>query len=245
MIASIIVININYCLLKKWCCTDGKRQEMPPLIDRIISNFSSLIRDLDSKTVFPDLLKLNLVTEQEVKKERSKQLNKQNRFILIKLINNCGELDKKIKRILYKQPRIHQILRGPRWPKRVSRYRLASNRKHVEKEPKKPHKLFDDFLEIGVFDICNLTERGKKMAECFMNKVLTSVEKESYDLLLHILKKEMCNISHDYQTIVDALEKTTDQSVPEKSVCITLKSGKLYKSNEDNTPRTGIYQILI
>jgi disulfide oxidoreductase YuzD len=50
------------------------------------------------------------------------------------------------------------------------------------------------------------------MAECFMNKVLTSVEKESYDLLLHILKKEMCNISHDYQTIVDALEKTTDQS---------------------------------
>ena len=72
--------------------------------------------------------------------------------------------------------------------------------------------MFDDFLEIGVFDICNLTEGGKKMAECFMNKVLTSVEKESYDLLLHILKKEMCNISHDYQTIVDALEKTTDQS---------------------------------
>ena len=33
--------------------------------------------------------------------------------------------------------------------------------------------------------------------------------------------------------------------VPEKSVCITLKSGKLYKSNEDNTPRTGIYHILI
>jgi hypothetical protein len=86
--------------------------------------------------------------------------------------------------------------------KLLSRYRLASNRKHVEKEPKKPHKLFDDFLEIGVFDICNLTERGKKMAECFMNKILTSVEKESYDLLLHILKKEMCNISHDYQTIV-------------------------------------------
>ena len=114
-------------MLKKWCCTDGKRQEIPPLIDRIISNFSSLIRDLDSKTVFPDLLKLNLVTEQEVKKERSKQLNKQNRFILIKLINNCGELDKKIKRILYKQPRIHQILRGPRWPKRGKFYFVCRN----------------------------------------------------------------------------------------------------------------------
>ena len=33
--------------------------------------------------------------------------------------------------------------------------------------------------------------------------------------------------------------------VPEKSVCINLKSGKLYKSNEDNTHRTGIYHILI
>jgi hypothetical protein len=68
-------------------------KEMPPLRDRIISNFSSLISDLDSETVFRDLLKLNLVTEQEVQKDG----NKQNRFILIKLIDNCGELDKKIK----------------------------------------------------------------------------------------------------------------------------------------------------
>jgi hypothetical protein len=33
--------------------------------------------------------------------------------------------------------------------------------------------------------------------------------------------------------------------VPQISVCITLKSVKLYESNEDNTPRTGIYHILI
>ena len=45
-----------------------------------------------------------------------------------------------------------------------------------------------------------------------MDKVLTSAEKGSYDLLLPILKKEMCNISLDYQTIVDALEKTPNQS---------------------------------
>jgi hypothetical protein len=50
-----------------------------------------------------------------------------------------------------------------------------------------------------------------KMAECFMDKVLTSVEKGSYDLLLHILKTEMCNVPHVYQRIVVALEKTPDQ----------------------------------
>jgi len=98
------------------------------------------------------------------------------------------------------------------------RHRLATNRKLIEKELKKPHKLFDDFLENGVFDIddhevlCDLTGGRKKIAECFMDKVLTSVEKGSYDLLLHILKKEMCNIPHVYQKIVDALEKTPDQS---------------------------------
>ena len=95
------------------------------------------------------------------------------------------------------------------------RHRLATNRKLVEKELKKPHKLFDDFLKKFVFDIddheelCNLTGGRKKMAECFMNKVLTSVEKGSYDLLLHILKTEMNNV---YQRIVVALDKTSDQS---------------------------------
>ena len=104
---------------------------MPPLRDRIISNFSSLIRDLDSKTVFPDLLKLNLVTEHEVQKERNNQPNKQNRFILIKLIENCGELDKKIESILYKKTSIHQILQEPilarRWPKRGKFYFVRKN----------------------------------------------------------------------------------------------------------------------
>ena len=101
---------------------------MPPLRDRIISNFSSLIRDLDSKTVFPDLLKLHLVTEQEVQKERK---YKPNRFILIKLIDNCGKLDTQIQRILYKQERIHQILQGSilarRWPKRGKFYFVRKN----------------------------------------------------------------------------------------------------------------------
>ena len=92
------------------------------------------------------------------------------------------------------------------------RHRPPTNRKLVEKEPKKPQHLFDDFLEIGVFDICNLTGRRKKMAEWFMDKVLTSVEKGSYDLLLHILKTEMCNVPHVYQRIVEELEKTPDQS---------------------------------
>ena len=50
------------------------------------------------------------------------------------------------------------------------------------------------------------------MAKCFMDKVLASVEKGSYDLLLHILKTEMCNVPHVYQRIVVALEKTPDQS---------------------------------
>ena len=50
------------------------------------------------------------------------------------------------------------------------------------------------------------------MAECFMNKVLTSVEKGSYDLLLHVLKTEMCNVPHVYQRIVAALEKRPDKS---------------------------------
>ena len=50
------------------------------------------------------------------------------------------------------------------------RHRLATNRKLVEKELKKPQKLFDDFLENGVFDtydheeLCNLTGGRKKMA---------------------------------------------------------------------------------
>ena len=98
------------------------------------------------------------------------------------------------------------------------RHRLATNRKLVEKELKKPQKLFDDFLENGVFDtddheeLCNLTGGRKKMAECLMDKVLTSVEKGSYDLLLHILKREMYNVPHLYQRIVVALEKTPNQT---------------------------------
>jgi hypothetical protein len=80
------------------------------------------------------------------------------------------------------------------------RHRLATNRKIVEKELKKPQQLFDDFLENFVFDIddheelCNLTGGRKEMAKCFMDKVLASVEKGSYDLLLHILKTEMCKL---------------------------------------------------
>jgi hypothetical protein len=58
-------------------------------------------------------------------------------------------------------------------------------------------------------ELCDLTGGRKKIAKCFMDKVLTSVEKGSYDLLLHILKTEMCNV---YQRIVVALEKTPDQS---------------------------------
>jgi hypothetical protein len=49
------------------------------------------------------------------------------------------------------------------------------------------------------------------MAKCFMDKVLASVEKGSYDLLLHVLKTEMCNVPHVYQRIVVALEKTVLQ----------------------------------
>jgi hypothetical protein len=101
---------------------------MPPLRDRIISNFSSLIHDLDSETVFPDLLKHDLVTQKEVDEKRNNQPNKKNRFILIKLIENCGELDKKIESILYKQKR---ILRRPistrRWPKRGKFYFVRKN----------------------------------------------------------------------------------------------------------------------
>jgi hypothetical protein len=98
------------------------------------------------------------------------------------------------------------------------RHRLATNRKLVEKELKKPQQFIDDFLENFVFDIddheelCDLTGGRKKIAKCFMDKVLTSVEKGSYDLLLHILKTEMCNVPHVYQRIVVALEKTPDQS---------------------------------
>lgn len=50
------------------------------------------------------------------------------------------------------------------------------------------------------------------MAECFMDNVLKSVEKGSYDLLLHILKTEMCNVPYVYQRIVEELEKTPGQS---------------------------------
>ena len=42
-----------------------------------------------------------------------------------------------------------------------------------------------------------------------MDKVLTSVEKGSYDLLLHILQTEMYNV---HQRIVVALDRTPDQS---------------------------------
>ena len=45
-----------------------------------------------------------------------------------------------------------------------------------------------------------------------MDKVLTSVEKGAYDLLLHILKREMCNVPDLYQRIVVALEKTPNQT---------------------------------
>ena len=61
-------------------------------------------------------------------------------------------------------------------------------------------------------ELCNLTGGRKKIAECFMDKVLTSVEKGSYNLLLHILKTKMCNVPHVYQRIVVALEKKPDQS---------------------------------
>ena len=111
----------------KLCCTDGQRQEMPSLRDRIISNFSSLIRDLDSETVFHNLLEHHLVT----KIEDSEEQNKNNRFILIKLIENCGKLDKEIDSILYKQASIHEILQGPilarRWPKRGKLYFVHKN----------------------------------------------------------------------------------------------------------------------
>jgi hypothetical protein len=75
--------------------------------------------------------------------------------------------------------------------------------------------LFDDFLKNFVFgiddheELCNLTGRREKKAECFMDKVLTSVEKGSYDLLLHILQTEMYNV---HQRIVVALDRTPDQS---------------------------------
>ena len=61
-------------------------------------------------------------------------------------------------------------------------------------------------------ELCNLTGGRKEMAKCFMDKVLASVEKGSYDLLLHVLKTEMCNVPDLYQRIVVALEKTPNQT---------------------------------
>ena len=60
-------------------------------------------------------------------------------------------------------------------------------------------------------------------------------------------KRDVGGNQHRVVIFTDFISITIDVYivVPEKSVCITLKSGKLYKSNEDNTPRTGIYQILI
>ena len=122
---------LKHDLVTKKEDNNEQRQEMPPLRDRIISNSSSLIRDLDSATVFPDLLKHGLVTKTEINNEQNNQPNKQNRFILIKLIENCGELDKEIDSILYKQTSIHQILQGPilarRWPKRGKLYFVHKN----------------------------------------------------------------------------------------------------------------------
>ena len=103
---------------------------MPPLRDRIISKCSSLICDLDSEKVFPFLLKHDLVTKNKFNKKRRKP-NKLNRFILIKLIENCGELDKEIESILYEQTSIHQKLQEPiltrRWPKRGKFYFVRKN----------------------------------------------------------------------------------------------------------------------
>ena len=60
-------------------------------------------------------------------------------------------------------------------------------------------------------------------------------------------KRDVGGNRHLVVIFTDFISITVDVyiAVPEKSVFITLKSGKLYESNEDNTPRTGIYHILI
>jgi len=66
-------------------------------------------------------------------------------------------------------------------------------------------------------------------------------------ILIQYSKHDVGGNLHLVLFCTDFISITVDVYIvaPEKSVCINLKSGKLYKSNEANTPRTGIYHILI
>lgn len=186
----------NYIWPNKWCCTDGHRQEIPPLRDRIISNFSSLIRGLDSR-IFQDLSNLNLVTEQEVKKERR---NQPNRFILIKLIDNCGKLDKEIESILYKRTRIHTIRQGPilarRWPKR-DEAECLNKLKSAQKlqDDLLPGKIIDFFFENFIFNMkqykkcIEKEEIRKEMMNYFIKKATQTLHNGSFECLMVELQR--------------------------------------------------------
>ena len=61
-------------------------------------------------------------------------------------------------------------------------------------------------------------------------------------------KRDVGGNQHRVVIFTDFISITIDVYivvVPEKSVCINLMFMKVYESNKDNTPRTGIYHILI
>lgn len=92
-------------------------------------------------------------------------------------------------------------------------HRLENNRKYLERELK-PEKSVDDFLECFVIsldeheEVCQFKGQRKKMAADLFNKILSSVHKGSYYVLLKTLAQTIPEIM--MKNILDKIESTSE-----------------------------------
>lgn len=93
------------------------------------------------------------------------------------------------------------------------KHRLKENRELLEREIR-PEKCVDDFLEGFILDLdeheeilVQLSGQRKNMAKSLFDKVLSSVEKGSYDVLMKVLERQN---PKRFKRILEKLECTSD-----------------------------------
>ncbi|VDI46654.1 Hypothetical predicted protein [Mytilus galloprovincialis] len=100
------------------------------------------------------------------------------------------------------------------------KHRLKENRELLEREIR-PEKCVDDFLEGFILDLdeheeilVQLSGQRKNMAKSLFDKVLSSVEKGSYDVLMKVLERQN---PRRFKRILEKLECTSDFQVEKKN----------------------------
>ncbi|CAC5390947.1 unnamed protein product [Mytilus coruscus] len=223
---------IDSCQLTTKPATKRQTSVREYLRNKIIGNWKYIKSNISLDSFAEKCLNEDLLDFNDV--EKYNELPKSQKIdavltAIVRNIDDASDFDKFLK-VLDKDEHEHHIadkLKEAAQPGWVNdeilieqcKHRLKENRKLLEREIR-PEKCVDDFLEGFILDldeheeILQLRGQRKKMAEFLFDKVLSSVEKGSFNVLMKVLEQQ---IPKRFKRIFETLECTSDFKVERKN----------------------------